>query len=290
MLPTYSSSSTSTISTLSSSSSTSSAPAPPAMDDVWKDITLSSSTPTFSSNDNDNQIVLQDFLSTANPTLTSRVGRAAAVFYQNTQNHLAVVVPLPMTALSLNSGAPDFCFLDDQTVGGDGVEHGGNNNMRDVRGPNFDVGLEGFSPSGTFMGSFGRKRFSEEAEMGSEDRRHKRMIKNRESAARSRARKQEIYISLSPFVHVYVSELQQEIAQLREENKRLWTQQQEQHQQLSFGCWDSLVAFTFHGHGKGTGCTNGLKLPVQVPPVAILQVPKKQRKPLRLQRALTAPF
>ncbi|GAB2224441.1 hypothetical protein Droror1_Dr00005201 [Drosera rotundifolia] len=206
MLPPYSSSSTSTISTLSSSSSTSSAPAPPAMDDVWKDITLSSSATTFPSNrnnnHNNNHIVLQDFLSSANPALTSRVGGAAAVFYQNTQNHPAVVVPLPMTALSLNSGAPDFCFLDDQTVGGDGVQHGRHNNLRDVPVPNFDVGFEGFSPSGTFMGSFGRKRFSEEAEMGSGDRRHKRMIKNRESAARSRARKQERYISLYPFVHV----------------------------------------------------------------------------------------
>ncbi|KAL9253608.1 FD-like protein [Drosera capensis] len=241
------------------------------MDDVWKDITLSSSSSTtFPSNRNNNDhIVLQDFLSTANPALTSRVGGAAAVFYQNTQNQ-GVVVPLPMTALSLNSGAPDFVFLDDQHVGGDGVEQGGNNNLRDVPVPNFDVGFEGFTPSGTFMGSFGRKRFSEEAEMGSGDRRHKRMIKNRESAARSRARKQERSRSLiAPSknygvvdIQAYVSELQQEIAQLREENKRLWRQQQEQQQQI----------------------------PVQAPPVAVLQVPKKQQKPLRLQRTSTAPF
>ncbi|XP_029127583.1 bZIP transcription factor 27 [Cajanus cajan] len=50
------------------------------------------------------------------------------------------------------------------------------------------------------------------------DRRNNRMIKNRESAARSRARKQ-----------AYTNELELEIAQLKEENARL----RRQHQQLS---------------------------------------------------------
>ncbi|KAI4316969.1 hypothetical protein L6164_024889 [Bauhinia variegata] len=47
-----------------------------------------------------------------------------------------------------------------------------------------------------------------------DDRRHKRKIKNRESAARSRARKQ-----------AYTNELELELARLREENARLRRQQ-----------------------------------------------------------------
>lgn len=53
-------------------------------------------------------------------------------------------------------------------------------------------------------------------EGGSGDRRHKRMIKNRESAARSRARKQ-----------AYTTELEREVAQLMDENAMLKRQQQQ---------------------------------------------------------------
>ncbi|PKA46161.1 Protein FD [Apostasia shenzhenica] len=55
------------------------------------------------------------------------------------------------------------------------------------------------------------------ADSGGCDRRQKRMIKNRESAARSRARKQ-----------AYTNELELEVAQLAEENARL----KRQHEQL----------------------------------------------------------
>ncbi|XP_073298660.1 bZIP transcription factor 27-like [Primulina huaijiensis] len=61
----------------------------------------------------------------------------------------------------------------------------------------------------------GKKRFPE-SERNSSDRRHKRMIKNRESAARSRARKQ-----------AYTNELELEVAHLMEENARLKKQQQQ---------------------------------------------------------------
>ncbi|XP_073017131.1 bZIP transcription factor 27-like [Primulina eburnea] len=63
----------------------------------------------------------------------------------------------------------------------------------------------------------GKKRFPE-SERNSSDRRHKRMIKNRESAARSRARKQE---------SAYTNELELEVAHLMEENARLKKQQQQ---------------------------------------------------------------
>ncbi|XLR21936.1 hypothetical protein S83_049836 [Arachis hypogaea] len=58
------------------------------------------------------------------------------------------------------------------------------------------------------------------------DRRNKRMIKNRESAARSRARKQEKIPSFFFFLHAYTSELQLKVDHLLEENARLKRQQQ----------------------------------------------------------------
>ncbi|KAF3446812.1 hypothetical protein FNV43_RR11992 [Rhamnella rubrinervis] len=72
----------------------------------------------------------------------------------------------------------------------------------------------------------------------STDRRHKRLIKNRESAARSRARKQESWLSIYPLVDfsvvyslmpdgfwAYTNELELEVAHLQEENARLRRQQ-----------------------------------------------------------------
>ncbi|RWV78242.1 hypothetical protein GW17_00060824 [Ensete ventricosum] len=64
------------------------------------------------------------------------------------------------------------------------------------------------SPIGLF--SFCSKEAISENPSASCDRRHKRMIKNRESAARSRARKQ-----------AYMNELELEVAHLLEENSRL---------------------------------------------------------------------
>lgn len=61
----------------------------------------------------------------------------------------------------------------------------------------------------------GKKRFPDSDE-NTGDRRHKRMIKNRESAARSRARKQ-----------AYTNELIIEREILKEENDRLKKQQQQ---------------------------------------------------------------
>ncbi|CAK7334179.1 unnamed protein product [Dovyalis caffra] len=104
-------------------------------------------------------------------------------------------VPPPATVLSLNSG-PGFDFLD-----------------------NSDHPL--------------RKR-PQESDISSGDRRHKRMIKNRESAARSRARKQESpslfedsLVFMLCVLQAYTNELELEVAHLSEENARLKKQQQE---------------------------------------------------------------
>ncbi|KMT09328.1 hypothetical protein BVRB_6g134230 [Beta vulgaris subsp. vulgaris] len=61
-----------------------------------------------------------------------------------------------------------------------------------------------------------KKRFCQGDEDASGDRRFKRMIKNRESAARSRARKQ-----------AYISELELEVVQLTKENAMLRKQQRQ---------------------------------------------------------------
>ncbi|KAJ7568061.1 hypothetical protein O6H91_01G017300 [Diphasiastrum complanatum] len=77
----------------------------------------------------------------------------------------------------------------------------------------------GFSPAGSYgmNGGFrGRKRGAEGPVEKVVERRQRRMIKNRESAARSRARKQ-----------AYTVELESEVTQLKEENMRLRKQQEE---------------------------------------------------------------
>ncbi|CAL9076148.1 unnamed protein product [Musa acuminata var. zebrina] len=82
------------------------------------------------------------------------------------------------------------------------------------------------SPIGLF--SFCSKEAVSENPSASCDRRHKRMIKNRESAARSRARKQAFpprpwirLLKYPPRWQAYMNELELEVAHLLEENSRL---------------------------------------------------------------------
>lgn len=72
-----------------------------------------------------------------------------------------------------------------------------------------------FDESARF-GCFGMKRGGQESDESRGDRRHKRMIKNRESAARSRARKQ-----------AYTNELELAISHLQKENARLKRQEEQ---------------------------------------------------------------
>ncbi|KAK9740043.1 hypothetical protein RND81_03G007100 [Saponaria officinalis] len=91
--------------------------------------------------------------------------------------------------------------------------------LKSVSTPSFmaslDSSFEASSPPPmSFFGCFSRnKRVSQdqtETDDSRGDRRHKRMMKNRESAARSRARRQ-----------AYTSELEREIVELKEENANL---------------------------------------------------------------------
>lgn len=165
------------------------------MENVWKDITKNNS---FRS------VVLKDFLNPkpSDPQQQTMVPPASAP--RTVQTHL-------MTQMGLNlNSAPGFPFLD---------EVGGSGDHDELVVPKFDVGFDVLSPS-PFLASFGKKRFGDErceGDKGGGDRRHKRMVKNRESAARSRARKQ-----------AYVNELEEEATYLREENTRLKKQQQKQ--------------------------------------------------------------
>ncbi|KAG2323336.1 hypothetical protein Bca52824_016549 [Brassica carinata] len=78
-------------------------------------------------------------------------------------------------------------------------------------------------------GCFGKKR-GQDCDESRGDRRHKRMIKNRESAARSRARKQEchsLFTLLLLFFCAYINELELAISHLQKENARLKRQEEE---------------------------------------------------------------
>ncbi|KAJ0969880.1 hypothetical protein J5N97_022757 [Dioscorea zingiberensis] len=108
--------------------------------------------------------------------------------------------PLPPTILSLNSG------LDSHHRDGSNPDNGSLLYSQAFS----DAAMD----SGSFSFSLCPQRRSSDVPPG--DRRHKRMIKNRESAARSRARKQ-----------AYTNELELEVAQLVEENAKLRRQHEE---------------------------------------------------------------
>ncbi|XP_022740721.1 protein FD-like [Durio zibethinus] len=206
----------------SKSSSTSSSPSADlhnqihrskTMEEVWKDINLASlhdhtSREGLSVNPNPHNphFILQDFLARpfSKDPPTNRVSTIGeATLYGSP-------APPPATVLSLNSG-PAFDFLDNSGSL--------RSNSRLQSGPisnlsTFNCPFEGLASSSS-LASFGKKKV-QESDSSSGDRRHKRMIKNRESAARSRARKQ-----------AYTNELELEVAHLMEENARLKRQQEQ---------------------------------------------------------------
>ncbi|KAG6700746.1 protein FD-like [Carya illinoinensis] len=225
-----SSSSSSSAKSLSSTSSTSS-PSPfstsfhqsiratKTMEEVWKDISLNSlpdqeTTPRIHERphptSNFRNVILQDFLarpfSKDHPpaSLVSTATETATLYGS------ASLVSPPATVLSLHSGS-EFHFLDNS----DPLRPDSHLQPQSISNISpFGSPFEAFaSPTG--LPSFGKKRVPE-SDSSSGDRRHKRMIKNRESAARSRARKQ-----------AYTNELELEVAHLMEENAKLRKQQEQ---------------------------------------------------------------
>ncbi|XP_010437403.1 PREDICTED: protein FD-like isoform X2 [Camelina sativa] len=224
----------------SSSSTSSSSPLPSqdsqtqkrsliTMEEVWKDINLASihhinhhsqhpqhnHEPRFRSHNHQNQnpnSIFQDFLNgplNEEPAPTSLAMGSASNGDSTTVTALcSSPFPPPATVLSLNSGA-GFEFLDNQ----DPLVVTPNSNLQSHHNlsniPSFNTPFEALVTSTCF----GKKR-GQESNEGTGNRRHKRMIKNRESAARSRARKQ-----------AYTNELELEVAHLQAENARLKRQQ-----------------------------------------------------------------
>ncbi|KAG8662834.1 protein FD [Manihot esculenta] len=184
------------------------------MEEVWKDINLASLhdhssgdqdiavAPTRHNQHRNPNFILQDFF--ARPFSKDPQTRRVSAHAQGDPALYGSPVPPPATVLSLNTG-PGFDFLDNSDYPLRPTSHLPSHPVSSFNSP-----FEALDSS-----SFSKKRV-QESDNSSCDRRHKRMIKNRESAARSRARKQ-----------AYTNELELAIEHLMEENARLKRQQEE---------------------------------------------------------------
>ncbi|KAL5995697.1 hypothetical protein ACLOJK_025765 [Asimina triloba] len=194
------------------------------MEELWKDISLSSlhERPTRSeilTVDVDHgpksraTIGLQDFL--ARPFHHPPSSNDSLLLFgpSSSPSPPSRPLPVPTTALSLNSGPPEFPTLDALPTFHTSSppppppnSNNNNNNNSDYHHcfPNAASGSFSFmadtprtsafdafaSSPPAFSSLCNKKRLGPDSQENSGDRRHKRMIKNRESAARSRARKQ----------------------------------------------------------------------------------------------------
>ncbi|KAK4262039.1 hypothetical protein QN277_027651 [Acacia crassicarpa] len=186
------------------------------MEAVWKDMNLSSINDHHGASTADyrSSVILQDFL-------------ARSPYDSPSSHDISSSSPSPasplVTALSLGSAAPPFSFIHPFPL------------------PQPSLPLPPLTPNNPFPSlpcvsasqSFPYTRHFPDSDVNdltnpythnnvnnhsdtSGGERHKRMIKNRESAARSRARKQ-----------AYTNELEQKVESLTRENERLRKQQQE---------------------------------------------------------------
>ncbi|KAI8005132.1 Protein FD [Camellia lanceoleosa] len=221
------------------------------MEEVWKDISLSSLQQPYNCT---HQLNFQDFLppsTTKDPPPPTRVYEASSA-RSGGATAFGPHAPPPATVLSLSSGGSDelFCGLEKSD--------------RTSSHPQLQSHTYGRNPLEALV----KKRVNEDS-----DRRHKRLMKNRESADRSRARKQvSLSLSLSMILtnsisifkfflflffhfgfldYAYTNELENEVGRLLKENANL-------RRQLEKFCSEATSA----------------------------QVPKKHT----LQRTLTAPF
>ena len=154
------------------------------MEEVWKDINLASLNDhntffTNTNNPNFGNTVLQDFL--ARP-FTRESQTPSLVSSSPTQSP---VPSQPATVLSLGSGPEFHRHFDSLTSRNSQFLPSFSN------GSSFNsASFESLAYDSSSLPSFANNKRLAESDSSPEDRRHKRMIKNRESAARSRARKQ----------------------------------------------------------------------------------------------------
>ncbi|XP_020423467.1 protein FD isoform X1 [Prunus persica] len=215
------------------------------MEEVWKDINLASlseTTPNRRSSllhhinlphgtHDPNFRNLQDFLARPFSHNEPPVSLVSTPTEQATLNSPAsppLPPPGPPPVLSLtNSGSDHFqlFYVSDPLIRPPSSEfhphhrQSNPNNISSSVSNSFSASpFESLAASSSGLPSFGKRAFpdSDHSNSGG-DRRHNRMIKNRESAARSRARKQ-----------AYTNELELEVAHLMEENTRLKRQQEQQ--------------------------------------------------------------
>ena len=153
------------------------------MEEVWEDINLASLNDhntllTSTNNPNFGNTVLQDFLArpftreSQTPSLVSSSPIHCPVPSQ------------PATVLSLGSGPEFHCHFNSLTPRNSQF-------LPSLSNGSFNgASFESLACDSSSLPSFANNKRSAESDSSPEDRRHKRMIKNRESAARSRARKQ----------------------------------------------------------------------------------------------------
>lgn len=169
------------------------------MEELWKDISLNASPPPpldrhalYHHRQADSSLsfpsmVLQDFLA----------GPLNRPLYQPQAAAKEPSLPPLQTALSLNSG-PEFQFLGEaDQVNTQSNSSSDNINGNVANGSFISCAFSAGPPSPAALFSFCSRKRSTENDSGAGDRHQKRMIKNRESAARSRARKQ---VSVTYFV------------------------------------------------------------------------------------------
>ncbi|XP_071728107.1 bZIP transcription factor 27-like [Rutidosis leptorrhynchoides] len=176
------------------------------MEEVWKDIN-----PSATTNHRDATVkgyrgfILQDFL--AKPFSSNDVTPTTTVCGSSPRYGSTPSPPQqPPMLLNLNSGPDQLNFLTEDPT----------RNVCPLDVPFDQVLASANSSSGLLGHGIGGMRMLPATDRNGGDRRHKRMIKNRESAARSRARKQ-----------AYTNELENEVERLKEENAMLKRQQQQ---------------------------------------------------------------
>ncbi|KAE9589104.1 hypothetical protein Lal_00000096 [Lupinus albus] len=193
-------------------------PSPPpssrTVDDVWREIVAGDGKPECKEETPDDDLMtLEDFLMKAGAVGEDEVG-------VDDDDDGEVKMTIPLTQ-SLSSGASMFAY--------DPVYQGGGMESLEVIG--FGNGVEGGGGSGSGSGGRGKRgrSVSEQLDKAAQQR-QKRMIKNRESAARSRERKQ-----------AYQVELESLAVKLEEENDKLMKEKAEKRKERYKQLMEKLI-------------------------------------------------